>query len=42
VILIPESKEQHEELKRFLEKGYKSKERSGIVIVAEGDEPAAR
>ncbi|MEE9906081.1 MAG: 6-phosphofructokinase [Chlorobium sp.] len=39
VILIPESKEQHEALKRFLEKGYKSRERSGIIIVAEGDEP---
>jgi 6-phosphofructokinase 1 len=39
VILIPESKEQHDELKRFLDKGYKNKERSGIVIVAEGDEP---
>ncbi|MCF8382474.1 MAG: 6-phosphofructokinase [Chlorobium sp.] len=39
VILIPESKEQHEELKRFLDKGYKDKERSGIIMVAEGDEP---
>ncbi|NTW93508.1 MAG: 6-phosphofructokinase [Chlorobiaceae bacterium] len=39
VILIPESKEQHDELKRFLDKGYKTKERSGIVMVAEGDEP---
>jgi len=39
VILIPESKEQHDELKRFLDKGYKNKERSGIIIVAEGDEP---
>ena len=38
VILIPESKEQHEELKKFLAKGYKTKETSGIVIVAEGDE----
>jgi len=38
VILIPESKEQHEELKRFLSKGYKTKETSGIIIVAEGDE----
>jgi 6-phosphofructokinase 1 len=38
VILIPESKEQHEELKKFLNKGYKTKETSGIVIVAEGDE----
>ncbi|HWR01631.1 MAG TPA: 6-phosphofructokinase [Chlorobaculum sp.] len=39
VILIPESKEQHDALNRFLEKGYKKKERSGIIIVAEGDEP---
>ncbi len=38
VILIPESKEQHEQLKRFLNKGYKNKETSGIVMVAEGDE----
>ncbi len=38
VILIPESKEQHEELKKFLAKGYKTKETSGIIIVAEGDE----
>ncbi|NTU58633.1 MAG: 6-phosphofructokinase [Chlorobiaceae bacterium] len=39
VILIPESKEQHDELKRFLEKGYKNRDRSGIIMVAEGDEP---
>lgn len=38
VILIPESKEQHDELKKFLNKGYKNKETSGIVMVAEGDE----
>lgn len=38
VILIPESKEQHEQLKKFLNKGYKKKETSGIVMVAEGDE----
>lgn len=38
VILIPESKEQHEQLNKFLSKGYKSKETSGIVMVAEGDE----
>jgi 6-phosphofructokinase 1 len=38
VILIPESNEMHEELKRFISKGYKSKETSGIVMVAEGDE----
>jgi 6-phosphofructokinase 1 len=37
-ILIPESKEQHEQLKKFLNKGYKNKETSGIVMVAEGDE----
>jgi 6-phosphofructokinase 1 len=37
VILIPESAEQNDELNRFLKKGYKSKESSGIVIVAEGD-----
>lgn len=38
VILIPESKGQHEALTRFLNKGYKNKETSGIVMVAEGDE----
>jgi 6-phosphofructokinase 1 len=38
VILIPESKEQTDELDRFLKKGYKNKESSGIVIVAEGNE----
>ena len=38
VILIPESKEQHEQLKKFLNKGYKNKETSGIIMVAEGDE----
>lgn len=38
VILIPESKENHEQLKRFLNKGYKNKETSGIIMVAEGDE----
>jgi len=38
VILIPESTEQYEELERFLKKGYKQKESSGIIIVAEGDE----
>ena len=38
VILIPESKEMHEQLKKFLSKGYKNKETSGIVMVAEGDE----
>ncbi|HNX53973.1 MAG TPA: 6-phosphofructokinase [Prolixibacteraceae bacterium] len=38
VILIPESNEMHDELKRFISKGYKNKETSGIVMVAEGDE----
>ena len=38
VILIPESKGQHELLDKFLQKGYKNKETSGIVMVAEGDE----
>lgn len=38
VILIPESKGQHVELQKFLAKGYKNKETSGIVMVAEGDE----
>ena len=38
VILIPESKENHEQMKRFLSKGYKNKETSGIIMVAEGDE----
>ncbi|MBV5304752.1 MAG: 6-phosphofructokinase [Chlorobium sp.] len=39
VIVIPESNDhQHDELKRFLSKGYKNKESSGIVIVAEGEE----
>jgi len=38
VILIPESNEQHEQLKKFINKGYKNKETSGIVMVAEGDE----
>ncbi len=35
-ILIPESKGQANELKKFLEKGYKEKDSSGLVIVAEG------
>lgn len=38
VILIPEANGQHEELKKFINKGYKQKETSGIVMVAEGDE----
>ena len=38
-ILIPESKEQEEIMEKFLKKGYKEKDRSGIIIVAEGGEP---
>jgi 6-phosphofructokinase 1 len=38
VILIPEAKGDFNNLKKFLDKGYKSKETSGIVMVAEGDE----
>jgi len=38
VILIPEWKESREQLKKFLSKGYKNKETSGIVMVAEGEE----
>lgn len=38
VILIPEIKEDESQLDKFLTKGYKSKESSGIVIVAEGEE----
>lgn len=38
VILIPESKAQHDELEKFLARGYRDKESSGIVMVAEGDE----
>lgn len=38
VILIPESNEQHSELQKFLKKGYRKKETSGIIMVAEGDE----
>ncbi|NTW69437.1 MAG: 6-phosphofructokinase [Chlorobiaceae bacterium] len=38
VILIPESQEQGDDLNNFLHNGYKNKESSGIVIVAEGDE----
>ena len=37
-ILIPESPGQRTELTNFLNKGYKEKDRSGIVIVAEGGE----
>jgi 6-phosphofructokinase 1 len=38
VILIPEAKGDYNYLKKFLDKGYKNKETSGIVMVAEGDE----
>ncbi|NHQ60903.1 6-phosphofructokinase [Chlorobium sp. BLA1] len=38
VILIPESSAEGGELHNFLKHGYKNKESSGIVIVAEGDE----
>lgn len=38
VILIPESNKQHDQLTKFLNKGYKNKETSGIIMVAEGDE----
>jgi 6-phosphofructokinase 1 len=37
-ILIPEENDQDKQLKKFLDKGYKNKETSGVVIVAEGDE----
>ena len=37
-ILIPESNDQHEQLQKFLNKGYKNKETSGIIMVAEGEE----
>lgn len=38
-ILIPESTEQDDVMEKFLKKGYKEKDRSGIIIVAEGGEP---
>ena len=38
VILIPESKEDRSALDKFLAKGYKNKETSGIVMIAEGEE----
>jgi 6-phosphofructokinase 1 len=37
-ILIPESSDNGSSLNRFLAKGYKDKETSGIVMVAEGEE----
>lgn len=38
VILIPETKSDLNQLDKFISKGYKNKETSGIIIVAEGDE----
>ena len=38
VILIPEANDQHVQLDKFLKKGYKNKETSGIIMVAEGEE----
>lgn len=38
VIMIPESDDDRQQLDRFMQKGYKNKETSGIVVVAEGDE----
>lgn len=37
VIFIPEINSEEEELERFLNKGFKNKKYSGIVMVAEGD-----
>lgn len=37
VTFIPEIQNEEEELEKFLTKDYKSKQRSGIVMVAEGD-----
>jgi 6-phosphofructokinase 1 len=37
VIFIPEISSEGEELEKFLNKGYKNKKHSGIVMVAEGD-----
>jgi len=37
VIFIPEVQSDEEELQKFITKGFKSKKRSGIVMVAEGD-----
>ncbi|HNZ72695.1 MAG TPA: 6-phosphofructokinase [Prolixibacteraceae bacterium] len=37
VILIPEIQSDEIELEKFITKGYKSKKRSGIIMVAEGD-----
>jgi len=37
VIFIPEIKSEEKELEKFLNKGFKNKKHSGIVMVAEGD-----
>lgn len=37
-IMIPESNQQYEQLEKFLSEGYKKKESSGIIMVAEGEE----
>ncbi|MBC8004570.1 MAG: 6-phosphofructokinase [Verrucomicrobia bacterium] len=37
-IMIPESDLQYEQLEKFLSEGYKKKESSGIIMVAEGEE----
>lgn len=37
-IMIPESNEHHAQLEKFLSIGYKYKESSGIIMVAEGEE----
>ena len=37
-IMIPESDEHHAQLEAFLKEGYKKKESSGIIMVAEGEE----
>lgn len=37
-IMIPESDLQYEQLEKFLSEGYKHKESSGIIMVAEGEE----
>jgi len=38
-ILIPETNEQEKAMKNFLEKGYKEKDRSGLILVAEAGKP---
>ncbi|MCF8361119.1 MAG: 6-phosphofructokinase [Prolixibacteraceae bacterium] len=39
VTFIPEVQKEEEDLKKFLAKDYKTKQRSGIIMVAEGDRP---